>query len=105
MFIRALGWSLKAILRLMVLNIISTLITFMPPAVEEEEPPTKNRQSSSIRQNEGHTEKSVVVKPVVDMIDPTWKKAWCIAERGVFALPEMYRHRDSATENAVIIII
>ena len=49
-------------------------MTFIPPAVEPAQPPMKLEKIRSTGTNNGHTEKSVVVKPVLVMTDVTWKR-------------------------------
>ena len=51
------------------LKIIRIRITFIPPPVDDEHPPTNIRAKISIFENVGHTSKSAVANPVVVSIE------------------------------------
>jgi hypothetical protein len=50
------------------------LDTLKPPPVEPAQAPTNMRHTSIVFENDGHLSKSAVEKPVVVIIELTWKK-------------------------------
>ena len=62
--------------RRIILNRMATRETFRPPAVLPAQPPTNISPSSSTLLRGVHTVKSAVIKPVVLIIEATWKAAW-----------------------------
>ena len=60
-------------------NITICLTILIPPLVDPAEPPTKNRAKNTPVAKKLHMVKSAVTKPVVVMIEVTWKRACLIA--------------------------
>ncbi len=48
----------------------------MPPPVLPAQAPINISITRMVRESPGHWLKSVVAKPVVVMMDPTWNRAW-----------------------------
>ena len=55
---------------------MTTRATLMPPPVEPAQAPTNIKITRMARENSGQALKSAVAKPVVVMMEATWKKAY-----------------------------
>ena len=55
---------------------MSTRAHLMPPPVEPAQAPINMSSTRIVLENSGHRLKSVLPKPVVEMMEATWKAAW-----------------------------
>ncbi len=74
--ITALGWIRRITSRMPCLRIRRMRITFMPPPVEPEQPPTKAATNSRKGRAPGQVEKSATAKPAVVATETTSNTAW-----------------------------
>ena len=72
----ALGWSIFRISAKAAFAKMTTLATLIPPPVEPAQAPMNINITKMALDKGGHKLKSVVAKPVVVMMEETWKKAW-----------------------------
>ena len=72
----AFGWSILRSSPAEAFSRMTTRATFTPPAVEPAQPPTNISATRMALENVGQVLKSTVAKPVVVIIEETWKNAW-----------------------------
>ena len=82
MVMTALGCRRRAILLFTNFNKIKIRMTFMPPLVEEEDPPINMSMNKSILLKVGHKSKLAFMYPVVVIIETLWKDAYRRASPG-----------------------